>query len=586
MIKDLYNLKNISVCLVIAALGLSASQALAQERCINGGADRQLDTSGIYWQVWSQDSEPTSCITPGTGMTFGTRWGGMTNHLARRGLYFGEGHGNSYQDYGGFYANYEVDWQPDFVEGGNSNISIYGWTRDPVAEFYITENWYQWNHGMPGAPEDPQPVSYGNVIINGHLYELIKVTRENKPTPFGDMTFPQYVSVRQDRGSTSQTDNPGGIVRGSINIGQHFAVWHKTGEMPMNGELYEVAFNVESWNASGEAEVTSLDIYTNPPPQAIMFDQNVYNISTGSGRILGWSYQPASYGSTDVTVVADDYSIVNLSNYKGKWYLSGLQPGTTTITIYDPSGIRSGTATVNVAGSAQLRLYEFRAHGTQGDEQVHVLLDGNPVDSGHRLSTNFQTYSGTIAGEGEVSIEFVNDDNMAGGRDVRLDYIEVDNERRETEAMTYNNAAYHNGVCGGGAYTEWLHCDGSVNYGEFELTSIITIRARGNAGGEHINLLIDGQPVNGGWWLGTSFQEYTATVNGDGDINVEFDNDGGQRDVVIDWVKVNNQNPRQAENMDYNSGAWTNGQCGGGSRTQWLHCNGVIGFGDISDNFD
>ena len=113
----------------------------------------------------------------------------------------------------------------------------------------------------------------------------------------------------------------------------------------------------------------------------------------------------------------------------------------------------------------------------------------------------------------------------------------------------------------------------------------IVIRARGTQGGEHINLLINGNPVNSGWWLSTSFQEFTATVDGDGDINIQFDNDAPNMDVIIDWVKVNAQNPRQAENMEYNTGAW-DGYCGGGSYTEWLHCNGVIGFGNISDNFD
>jgi hypothetical protein len=31
---------------------------------------------------------------------------------------------------------------------------------------------------------------------------------------------------------------------------------------------------------------------------------------------------------------------------------------------------------------------------------------------------------------------------------------------------------------------------------------------------------------------------------------------------------------------------FANGRCGGGSRSEWLHCNGVIGFGKISDNFN
>jgi endo-1,4-beta-xylanase len=36
---------------------------------------------------------------------------------------------------------------------------------------------------------------------------------------------------------------------------------------------------------------------------------------------------------------------------------------------------------------------------------------------------------------------------------------------------------------------------------------------------------------------------------------------------------------RQAENQTYNTGVYQNGACGGGSgRSEWLHCNGAIGF--------
>ena len=92
--------------------------------------------------------------------------------------------------------------------------------------------------------------------------------------------------------------------------------------------------------------------------------------------------------------------------------------------------------------------------------------------------------------------------------------------------------------------------------------------------------------VNTGWWLTTAFQEFTATVTGDGDINVKYDNDGGSKDVIVDWVKVDDQVPRQAENMQYNTAFFANGRCGGGSYSEWMNCNGVIGFGKISDNFN
>ncbi|HEX7028521.1 MAG TPA: glycoside hydrolase family 11 protein [Gammaproteobacteria bacterium] len=590
MNKDYSFRTTIKACAALVLLVPGIQQASAQEICISNGQDRQLDTSGFYWQLWSQDAEPTSCMTPGDGLTFSTRYQNMTNHLARRGLYFGDGHGNSYMDMNPIYATYKVDWQPEYVTGGNSNVSIYGWTNNPVAEFYITENWYQWNHSMPGAAEDPAPEPQGTVVIDGTTYDLIRAQRVNKPTPWGNMTFYQYVSVRQDRGSASQSPDPSGVISGPISVSEHFDAWHATGAMPMDGELYEVAFNVESWNANGEADVTELDITVGTLPKQVALAEDCYQVAVGESILLSLDNY-ALFGGPypEIEVTSNSSNVSTSGNGATKQYVTGNSSGNATITLRGPNNEVWDTAAVAVGGSCaslQQRVYQFRALGTRGDERVHVLLDGNPVDYGHILSTSYETYTGTIRGEGEVSVEFANDDGIQNGRDVRLDYITVDGERRETEQMANNGAAYANGTCGGGGYTEWLHCNGAVDFGDFDPSHTITIRARGNAGGEHINLLIDGQPVNAGWWLGASFQLYTATVTGDGDINIQFDNDGGLRDVIIDWVKVDNQVPRQAENMQYNTGAYANGQCGGGSYTQWLHCNGVIGFGRISDNFN
>lgn len=110
------------------------------------------------------------------------------------------------------------------------------------------------------------------------------------------------------------------------------------------------------------------------------------------------------------------------------------------VPLYAPAELGAGivwdTATVNITRNTncdnqqQFRVYELRAHGTQDDEEIEITLNGNPVNS-HLLTTNYQMYSGTIYGDGEIGVEFINDDGVANGRDVRLDYIDVDGERRD-----------------------------------------------------------------------------------------------------------------------------------------------------------
>ncbi len=111
----------------------------------------------------------------------------------------------------------------------------------------------------------------------------------------------------------------------------------------------------------------------------------------------------------------------------------------------------------------------------------------------------------------------------------------------------------------------------------------ITVRARGVTGAEHIYLKVGGVNV-GSWTLTTSYQNYVYTGTASGDINVEYDNDSGDRDVQVDYLQVNGET-RQAEDMTYNTGLYANGSCGGGGNSELMHCNGVIGFGSTSDCF-
>jgi hypothetical protein len=105
-------------------------------------------------------------------------------------------------------------------------------------------------------------------------------------------------------------------------------------------------------------------------------------------------------------------------------------------------------------------------------------------------------------------------------------------------------------------------------------SSTIVVRARGTAGGESITLRVDNSNV-ATWTLTTSYQSFSATTNLNGTVAVAFTNDGTNRDVQVDYIVVNGET-RQSENQSSNTGVWANGACGGGSNSEWMHCNGDI----------
>jgi endo-1,4-beta-xylanase len=48
--------------------------------------------------------------------------------------------------------------------------------------------------------------------------------------------------------------------------------------------------------------------------------------------------------------------------------------------------------------------------------------------------------------------------------------------------------------------------------------------------------------------------------------------------VQVDYIIAGGQT-KQAEDQTYNTGVYQNGSCGGGSgHSEWLNCNGAIGF--------
>jgi endo-1,4-beta-xylanase len=103
----------------------------------------------------------------------------------------------------------------------------------------------------------------------------------------------------------------------------------------------------------------------------------------------------------------------------------------------------------------------------------------------------------------------------------------------------------------------------------------ITVRARGVAGSEQIRLNV-GSTTVATWTMSTSMREYSASTSASGGITVNYINDATGRDVQVDWVRAGSTT-WQAENQTTNTGVWQNNRCGG-SRSEWMHCNGYIGF--------
>jgi hypothetical protein len=132
--------------------------------------------------------------------------------------------------------------------GGFSFIGIYGWTTNPLVEYYIVED--SFGNG-PAQPFGDQ--LRGNFTLDGAQYNLYVGNKQNQPNITGtNANFTQVVSVRQ---------NPRQC--GHVSISEHFRQWQNMG---INlGAAKEAKILVEAGGGNGSITFTHANITVTPP---------------------------------------------------------------------------------------------------------------------------------------------------------------------------------------------------------------------------------------------------------------------------------------------------------------------------------
>ncbi|MBR0486023.1 MAG: glycoside hydrolase family 11 protein [Oscillospiraceae bacterium] len=248
---------------------------------------------GYNYELW-KDYGNTKMELTGNG-TFKCEWNNINNCLFRTGKKFDCT--QTYKDIGNIAFDYEVDYHPD----GNSYLCVYGWTKEPLVEYYIVDSWGTWR------PPGDEGEYLGEATIDGAVYDIYKTIRIDKPSIVGDTTFEQYWSIRKDKRTS-----------GVINVASHFAAWEKLG-LPA-GNLYEAALNIEGYQSAGSATVLKNemiiggDIPDPEPATEAEPDENGYYFHSDfeSGKD-GWA------GRGDASVSASD-GILSVTGRTDSWH--------------------------------------------------------------------------------------------------------------------------------------------------------------------------------------------------------------------------------------------------------------------------
>jgi len=214
-------------------------QTGGQQICMNQTGNAG---SGYSYELWAEGPGKGCMTVFGKDATFSATWTGVEDLLARVGLSFDRT--RTHQQIGTITANFA---ETKTGSDGLVYVGIYGWTVEPLREYYILDDWGETKPA--GTASDGTPRDFvGTFSVDGGTYDIWKKTRVDKPAITGPSeTFDQYFSIRQTARQC-----------GRISISEHFKKFEELG-LPF-GKLTEAKILMEAQDSSGTIEFTTATV--------------------------------------------------------------------------------------------------------------------------------------------------------------------------------------------------------------------------------------------------------------------------------------------------------------------------------------
>jgi hypothetical protein len=263
------------ISIAAALMAALAARTLAADQCPTGPAltpgtqvcssNKTGKIGSIGWSIWSSGSG--GCITPsGNTAAFKATWNNSGDFLARMGFQWDET--KTYDQYGTIGADFT--YAKTGTGGGFSYVGIYGWSTNPLIEFYVVDDWF----GTGSAPTAGGTLK-DTFTVDGAKYKIYTHQQVNQPSIKGNSsTFMQYFSIRQTPRQC-----------GHISLTTHFDKWKSLG---LNlGKMYEAKLLVEVGGGSGSIDYSVGNMTSGAAPMALAPRQALPGSARGGKIELG-----------------------------------------------------------------------------------------------------------------------------------------------------------------------------------------------------------------------------------------------------------------------------------------------------------